>query len=189
MWHYQNRTTFTINTNNLVIHCVECGIIILMIFCLHAVCKSKNIQSLCLSKQWQNTFTDLVDEFLGRVWHEDTITPGRTASVHVLSGFSVLFTVGVAERNSVYQIQDPRWDSTAREWVYLLNLPGWKLYGLFLNNIIEGSGFLVILQKLRNQNQYWLGRIILSFIATWYRSCKLLLPCLSHRITFPLIRS
>lgn len=159
VWHYQNRTTFPINTNNLVIHYVECGIIILMIFCLYAVCKSENMQSLSPSKQWQNTFTDLVDEFLGRVWHEDTITPGRTASVHVLSGFSVLFTVGVAERDSAYQIQDPRWDLTAREWVYLLNLPGWKLYGLFLNNIIKGSGFLVILQKLRNQNQYWLQEI------------------------------
>lgn len=41
--------------------------------------------------------TDPVDVFLGSVRHKDTITPGGTASVHVLRGFSVLFTVGVAE--------------------------------------------------------------------------------------------
>lgn len=48
----------------------------------------------------QGTFTHLVDELLCRVRHEDTVAPGGTAGVHVLSGFSVLLTVGVAERKA-----------------------------------------------------------------------------------------
>lgn len=38
-----------------------------------------------------------MNELLGSMRHEDTVTPGRTASVHVLGGFSVILTVGVTE--------------------------------------------------------------------------------------------
>ena len=44
----------------------------------------------------QKIMTDLLDEIMGSVRHEDTITPGRTAGVHVLRWFSVVFTVRVA---------------------------------------------------------------------------------------------
>lgn len=46
------------------------------------------------------TPSDLADELLCRVGHEDTVAPGGAAGVHVLSGFSVLFTVGVAEKKA-----------------------------------------------------------------------------------------
>lgn len=44
------------------------------------------------------TVSDLVNEFLGRLRHEDTITPGGTACVHVLRGLRGLFAVRVAEQ-------------------------------------------------------------------------------------------
>lgn len=94
---------------------------------------------------------DLVDEILGTVWHEDTITPGRTASVHVLGRFSVLFTVGVAERQSDGAFKDNRGgslESACKQIAELEVLPGWKLNVLFPNNIMKGRGFFVIFQKL-----------------------------------------
>lgn len=43
--------------------------------------------------------TYTVDEPLSAVRHQNAIAPGGTAGVHVLGGFSVLFAVGVAERD------------------------------------------------------------------------------------------
>lgn len=97
----------------------------------------------------QDAFTDLADEFLCRVWHEDTITPGGTAGVHVLRGFSVLFTVGVAERSSACQTHWREWQSsTDGILISFTALPGRKFYVLFPDNIIKGSGFFIIFQKL-----------------------------------------
>lgn len=62
----------------------------------------------------------VMDGLLGSVRHEDAVTPGRTASVHVLGWFSVLLTVGVARG---------------------------KCDVLFPNNIMEGCDFFVIFQK------------------------------------------
>ena len=43
--------------------------------------------------------THPVDDVLGSVRHEDTVAPGGAAGVHVLGGFSVVFTVGVTDRD------------------------------------------------------------------------------------------
>lgn len=43
------------------------------------------------------TVSDLENEFLCSLGHEDTVTPGRAACVHVLCGLRVRFTVRVAE--------------------------------------------------------------------------------------------
>lgn len=43
--------------------------------------------------------THPVDDVLGSVRHENAVTPGGAASVHVLGGFSVVFTVGVTDRD------------------------------------------------------------------------------------------
>ena len=39
-----------------------------------------------------------MDDILSRVGHEDAVTPGRTTSVHILRGFSVVLAVRVAGR-------------------------------------------------------------------------------------------
>ncbi len=101
---------------------------------------------------------DLVNEILGTMWHEDTITPGRTASVHVLGRFSVLFTVGVAERQSDREFKDNNrgesLNSGCKQIAALEVLPGWKFNVLFPNNIMKGRGFFVIFQKLKEKRPF-----------------------------------
>lgn len=44
----------------------------------------------------QTVQSDPVDEIIGSGRHEDAVTPGGTARVHVLPRFMVVLTVGVA---------------------------------------------------------------------------------------------
>lgn len=105
--------------------------------------------------------TDPVDEFVGSVRHEDTITPGGTASVQEHPRLIAVLTVRVAAGENTI-IPCGLLGRPGRGFYRLLLsfttkvnlfLRGWKCDILFPDVIFKGYGLFVELQKLRRKRK------------------------------------